>query len=236
MKINQLHDWNLTPSKAHAIQKGLRPWIMLEDQKAEMKDFIRIHISITPDKTVSVRCLHINRIGELLGHSSAAGLAQLPLLDGLASFAITPFIVEALAELDAEPGMIICDGRGIRPDGSFGVASHIGLLTNVPTIGVKAASMKIDPDIHEKVPEMGDWTAFEVGDQVVSGILNAGQRLPLIQVSAGHQVTVASAVTVVAGLMISNADDELMGLLCGPYLRNLEIPEEHLGESLEIAL
>lgn len=219
MKINQLHDWNISPKKAKAIQTSLLPWVMLEDQKVLMDDLLRIHISLNKGKFVSVKCQHIARNGEMLNEVEVKGLPNFPMIKGLLSFAVTPFVIQAITEIDATPGLIICDGRGIRPEGGFGVASHVGLLTNVPTVGVKATQLKKHPHIIDSVPEMGDWVENVVNETVVSGTLNAGKRLPLLDIYAGHQISVSSAVTVLAGLLGTNVNEKVMRAVCGPFLR-----------------
>jgi len=219
MKINQLHEWEVTPAKAQAIQKGLRPWIMLEDQLTAINTFLRIHVRLSKTGQVSVRAILMNSDFQLLEHASAEGQSPFKFQPGLSAFCVAPFILSTVERLEGIPDLIVCDGHGIRSNSSFGVASHIGLLTNTPTIGVKALNKTLQPLMLEDVPHPGDVLCQSVDDDLVSALVNVSERLPLIVVSPGHQIGLESALKIVTELKPQDENEKALRLLCSHYLR-----------------
>lgn len=220
MKINQLHDWEVTASKAQAIQKGLRPWIMLEDQLTDIERYLRIRVHLQDDDAVRVNCLHVSPDHKVLEQSSVEGIASFSFEDGLLSFSIAPFILRAIEELTLEPSLIICDGRGIRSASSFGLASHIGLLTNMPTMGVRLVKSEMRNEVNNLVPNTGDWVSHTVDEQPVSAYVNLSSGLPLLEVSPGHRISLETAIEMAQNISLGALRGEARDLWWGSHNSN----------------
>jgi deoxyribonuclease V len=141
MRIHKLHPWNLTLENAKAIQRNLRAWIVTEGACPEPKMLGRIHVTSSDETqhsaTIQARITITDRAsGTLLERKVAIKTTKFPLQAGMKSFRKMPAIIAALEKLNRVPDVFICDGFGITSETSFGVASHVGLVTSVPTIGV----------------------------------------------------------------------------------------------------
>lgn len=123
-------------------------------------------------------------------------LAELPLVfpyvPGLLSFREVPVIIEALKKLERHPDLLLCDAHGLAHPRRFGLACHLGLLTDTPSIGV-AKSRLIGT--HAEVPaERGQWCPLEDKGEVIGAVLRSRAGVKPIYVSIGHRVDLETAV------------------------------------------
>jgi deoxyribonuclease V len=101
-----------------------------------------------------------------------------------------PAVTAALEELDTVPDLIVCDGAGVAHPRRFGLACHVGLLTDLPTIGVA----KTPPASFEMPkPARGSWTPQVDGDDVVGRALRTQHGVRPVFVSVGHRIGLDAA-------------------------------------------
>lgn len=196
MKTHNLHSWNLSPERARAIQKNLRAWVVTEGDCPPPAMVGRISIAVGKEAqqpTSLQACVTIHSFPQLqlLERKVALKSSRFPRQAGLLSFRTVPAIIAALSKLNRVPDLFVCDGRGITGPDTFGVASHVGLVTNIPTIGVRPIKPSRVPA--GLGPDRGSWV--QVLDQ---GQLAAAVRLvtgadPLL-VSPAHRVGLTAAV------------------------------------------
>lgn len=199
MKIHSLHPWNVTVAQAKAIQKNLRAWVITQCPTVRAKLIGRIEISCTQESDHSATVQSIITIKSapsmtLLERKVALKTAQFPLYPGLCSFRKVPAIIAALNKLNRVPDVFLCDGRGITGPESFGVASHVGLITNIPTIGVRSIKPKDIPKSLEI--KRGSWIPYVLDGQVgaVVRILNG---LDPLLVSPAHKIGLQNAIELI---------------------------------------
>jgi deoxyribonuclease V len=117
---------------------------------------------------------------------------RFPYVPGLLSFREAPALVRAFDRLGARPDLLICDGQGIAHPRGIGLASHLGLLLGVPTIGC-AKSLLVGE--HAPVgPRPGDRAPLRYGGRVVGAALRTRAGVRPIFVSPGHRIGLAAAV------------------------------------------
>jgi deoxyribonuclease V len=139
MKINKLHEWNLSPSQAIELQKQLAYEVIRQDVlNAPVKTVAGIDLGIDVLNNTCRAVVVVLSFPELQLIESAEAILpiQFPYVPGLLSFRETPVAVGALEKLNVAPDLILCDGQGIAHPRRFGIACHIGLITNIPSIGV----------------------------------------------------------------------------------------------------
>jgi len=144
MRIHTLHPWNLSLENAKAVQRNLRAWVISDGSCKQPKMIGRITLSSSDETlqsaTVQARITIIEYPSlTLLERKVAIKTTRFPLEQGLQSFRKMPAVIAALEKLNRVPDVFICDGKGITSETSFGVASHVGLVTGVPTIGLASA-------------------------------------------------------------------------------------------------
>ena len=193
MRVNKLHEWSLSIEDAKSIQKNLHAWITLEDQFTSIKNIARIKVKSLPDEPIvkaSVSLLSYPDL-KILEKQSASVQACFPSVNGLMSFRHMPAIIEALTLLKKSPDLLLCDGRGIIDKHSFGLASHLGLLTHKPTMGVCKAGK--DMPLAQSIENIrGAWLPIPAGNVIVAGLIRVNEDTDPIQVSPGYGISINS--------------------------------------------
>lgn len=197
MQITKLHEWNISPAQAKAVQKNLRAWVVLEDQFPQIHTIARVKAAGIKGETLMKAVVSLIAYPDMkvIEKHSATLEPEFGGFPGLNSFRTSQVIIEALLKLDKTPGLIICDGRGVIDEESFGLASHIGLLTRIPTIGVRKPPKELS-HINALENHRGAWMPLlsENGAMVIGSIVRVGEDVPPIEASPGHGISASSAV------------------------------------------
>ncbi|CAN5602919.1 deoxyribonuclease V [soil metagenome] len=198
MKTKPLHEWNLTPAQAIELQKQLGYQVIAEDEfAAPVKTVAGIDLGydVKADRSrAAVVVLSFPEL-ELLEKSEAVLPIQFPYIPGLLSFRETPVAIKALEKLAIAPNLILCDGQGLAHPRRFGIACHIGLLADVPTIGV-AKSLLVGK--YENLGEERGSVADLIHRKEKVGVaLRTREKVQPIYVSVGHKISLETAVNYV---------------------------------------
>jgi deoxyribonuclease V len=118
-----------------------------------------------------------------------------PYVPGLLSFRETPVLLKALKGLKRRPDVIIADAQGYAHPRRFGAASHIGVLTGIPTVG--CAKTRLIGIYDEPGPNRGSWSALVDGDETIGAVVRTRDRVAPVFVSVGHLVDLPSAIALV---------------------------------------
>jgi deoxyribonuclease V len=118
-----------------------------------------------------------------------------PYVPGLLSFREGPVLLAALACLSHRPDLLFVDGQGIAHPQRFGLASYIGVLANIPTIGVAKSRLlgRFEPPDAEK----GAWSSLKDGDEVIGAVLRTRRNTRPVFVSVGQHVSLEAAIDLV---------------------------------------
>jgi deoxyribonuclease V len=127
----------------------------------------------------------------------ARGRAEHPYEPGFLALRELPAVTAALEALDTVPDLIVCDGAGVAHPRRFGLACHVGLLTDLPTIGVA----KTPPlEFEMPKPARGSWTSQLDGDDEVGRALRTQHGVRPVFVSVGHRIGLDAACDLVLRL------------------------------------
>jgi deoxyribonuclease V len=118
-----------------------------------------------------------------------------PYVPGLLSFRELPALLAAFAQLQARPDAVLCDGQGIAHPRRFGLACHLGLLLDLPTVG--CAKSRLIGKHGEPGPRRGDRTPLRDGCQVIGTVLRTRDRVRPLYISPGHRATLRDAAALV---------------------------------------
>ncbi|MBF0310165.1 MAG: deoxyribonuclease V [Magnetococcales bacterium] len=119
-----------------------------------------------------------------------------PYVPGLLSFRETPLVLEALDGLTEKPDLLLCDGQGVAHPRRFGLACHLGLLSDRPSIGV-AKSRLIGQPAAELPAHKGAWVPLLDNGEIVGALLRSRDRVAPLYISSGHRVGLESAIRLV---------------------------------------
>lgn len=132
---------------------------------------------------------------ELLDSAACRCEVPFPYIPGLLSFREIPLLLRAWEQLKIIPDAIICDGQGIAHPRGIGLASHLGVLLDIPTVG--AAKSRLVGDYEEPGGEKGEWTPLMYGGQRVGAVLRTRTDTQPLFVSPGHRIGIRDAVGLV---------------------------------------
>ncbi|MEO6696674.1 MAG: deoxyribonuclease V [Gammaproteobacteria bacterium] len=186
--------WPKTAQEAVAIQNALRGQVVTEDQLGEVRLVGGVDVGFEKDNTVvRAAAVVLNFPGlELVDSALARASVTFPYVPGLLSFRELPAVLEALKLLKKMPDLILCDGQGIAHPRRIGIASHLGVLTDIPSIGV-AKSLLVGK--HEKLPlERGAWRPLMDRGEIIGAALRTRSNVAPVYVSPGHRVSIPTAI------------------------------------------
>jgi len=194
MIVHHQHAWDVTPAQARAIQESLRGHVIREDRFGIVKSVAGVDAGFEDSGKTTRAAVVVLSFPELepIEQAVARRPTSFPYVPGLLSFREIPAVLDALAQLKTEPDLLLCDGQGIAHPRRCGFTSHIGVVTDVPTIGV-AKSLLIGT--HDTVPEArGGWTPILHRDEIIGAVLRTRVGVRPIYVSIGHKVSLNSAI------------------------------------------
>lgn len=194
MKISQRHAWPLTVEEAIAIQEQLRGEIITTDQLGAVQYVAGVDMGFEAEGTISRAAVAVLSFPSLQLQESAIARrpTSFPYVPGFLSFREIPAVLDALAKVSITPDLILCDGQGIAHPRRLGIACHLGLLVDIPTIGV-AKSLLIGK--HEEVPEeRGSWQPLRHRGETIGAVLRTRTRTKPLYISSGHRVSLPTAI------------------------------------------
>ncbi|MBI6549479.1 deoxyribonuclease V [Xenorhabdus lircayensis] len=129
---------------------------------------------------------------ELVEYQIARIDTVLPYIPGLLSFREYPALMAAWQKLRQRPDLVMVDGQGIAHPRRFGVASHFGLLADVPTIGVAKSRLCGEHALVGETP--GSCQPLMDHGEQIGVVLRSKKRCNPLYISIGHKVSIASAI------------------------------------------
>ncbi len=196
MKIvhSSLHSWQVPPREAMQIQAHLAEKILISELKEPVKVIAGADISLDLKQGNGIAGIIVYSFPELkeLERKYFVGKLSFPYIPGLLSFREGPLLLEAFCKLEHEPDLIFFDGQGIARPRRLGIASHLGLWLDKPTIGC-AKSLLIGKFI-EPPSQKGNFTTLIDRDEVIGVVLRTKDHVNPIFLSPGHKIDLETAI------------------------------------------
>lgn len=199
MKIQPRHEWVLTAEAAMAIQQELRQEIIAHDQFGAVQYVAGIDVGFEQDGEITRAAVAVLRYPELdlWEHAIARRPTTFPYIPGFLSFREVPAVLDALEQVNTTPDLLLCDGQGMAHPRRFGIACHLGLLTNLPAIGVGKSRLV---GTAEDPPEArGAWTPLVHKTERIGAVLRTRPGTKPLYISVGHRIGLESAIAYVMG-------------------------------------
>ncbi len=194
-----LHTWDVKPAAAIALQAKLSRRVI---RKARIQpDEIATVAGVDTAYRQNVACAAVVVFSlatlKVLQEVVAAHPAKFPYIPGLLAFREGPVILEALSRLKTAPDVLMLDGQGIAHPRRFGLASHIGLLTDIPAIG--CAKTRLMGDYQE--PQRAKGSAADLTDagETIGAVVRTRTGVKPVFVSIGHRMDLTTCIRVVLG-------------------------------------
>jgi deoxyribonuclease V len=194
VKVKHLHSWQVTVKQAQEIQRKLASQVSRRGEVRSPHLIAGTDISAPSPEGIARGAVVILRYPELtLMETKVVEQAlNLPYIPGLLSFREAPLMLAVFQKLTSTPDLILVDGQGIAHPRRFGLASHLGLLLDTPTIGCAKSRLC---GVNEPVAkEIGCLAEVRDGGEVIGVALCTKKNTNPLYISIGHKICLEDAV------------------------------------------
>lgn len=203
--------WPTTVAEARQTQESLRAQVIAADKLGRVRSVAGVDVGYEKGGTVTRAAVVVLDFPslEMREQAIARQRTRFPYVPGYLSFREIPAVLAALKKLRIQPDLLLCDGQGLAHPRRFGLACHLGLITNIPSIGVAKSRLT---GTHGAVPRAkGEWVpllghpapaAFftkgagelEDGMEIIGAVLRTRPGVKPVYVSIGHRIGLATAI------------------------------------------
>jgi len=209
MEVKKLHGWNLSYSQAIALQKQLAQQVQQIELKTQPKTIAGLDCALSSDEGKIIAAVVILRMPnvtrglwepieqtdfEVIETATATQKLTFPYIPGLLSFRESPVCIAAVEKLKKEPDAFMIDGQGIAHPRRFGIATHLGLFFDKPTIG--CAKSRLLGSFEEPSPEKGAYSPLKDGDDVIGAVVRTRASVEPVFVSVGNKCLLKDAIEI----------------------------------------
>jgi deoxyribonuclease V len=199
MKIHYHHNWDVGYKEAVTIQQNLKSQLILHDRDLpeEIRSVAGADISYSRHSNLFFAAVVLLEYPtmKLIEETCFRERVSFPYIPGLLSFREGPAVLKAFENLQSVPDVVIFDGQGIAHPRGIGLASHMGLFLNVPSIG--CAKKRLVGSYDEVGQEVGDYSDLILDDQIVGAALRTKKKVKPVFISPGHKISMQRAIDVV---------------------------------------
>ena len=188
------HPWHLSEKAAAELQQLLASRVITEDRLPERITTVAgVDAAYSDDDSVAFAAVAVvdvstNSVKEA---ASAVEPVRFRYVPGLLSFREIPVLIAAFEKLAVRPDLVVCDGHGIAHPRRFGLACHLGVIFDLPTIG--CAKTHLVGDAHEPGQTRGNLSNLVHNGERVGALLRTRDRVKPLFVSPGHRISVRTA-------------------------------------------
>lgn len=190
MKIeNNVHIWNVNSKEAVLIQKLLAKDIIKTGEYTDIKYVAGCDVSFMRGSKLGYAVITVLTYPdlELAEVSNFVGEPSMPYIPGLLSFREAPLLIEAFKKLQTKPDIVVYDGQGYAHPRRIGLATHMGIIMDLPSIG--CAKSVLIGDYEPKEAEKGNYSPLTHNKELIAYALYTKKNCKPLFISIGHKVT-----------------------------------------------
>ncbi len=194
MHVKRLHEWGLSVARARDLQLRLAEQVSLEPRNFTSGFVAGVDISTGKTSDLATGAAVVLSYPELRVVETEIVQERLdfPYIPGYLSFREAPIILSALEKLTITPDLILVDGQGIAHPRRFGLASHLGLFLDTPTIGCAKSLLCGSHDVPGDEP--GEYAEIKDKGDIIGAALRTKQGVKPVYVSVGHKINLQTAI------------------------------------------
>ncbi len=191
------HRWRVSPRRAVEIQRDLARQVRKHGSGRSPRFIAGLDAAFSRDGAYCRAAVVLWDIPEarVIEQHQAERPLRFPYVPGLLSFREAPALLATLRKLKTEPDMLLCDGQGIAHPRRFGIASHIGVITGLPSIG--CGKSRLTGTHTTPGPYRGDSTPLVDKNEIIGAVLRTRDRVKPVYISIGHGLNLDTAVRIV---------------------------------------
>jgi deoxyribonuclease V len=188
-----LHDWNLEPTVAIALQRDLAQQIVREDQLGEVHTIAGVDMALNEESGMARAAVVLLSYPDLevVERHVYEEPIRMPYIPGLLSFREAPCVLGAFARLQKQPDLVMVDGQGIAHPRRLGIASHLGLWLDLPTIGC-GKSILVGHHSHLS-EEQGSWVPLVDKGETIGAVVRTRAHVKPMIISSGHRISLSTS-------------------------------------------
>jgi len=204
MQTKNLHSWNLSYSQAIDLQKRLASKVQFAPLKKPPKLIAGLDCAFTKNGQKIIAAAVVVKLPdfELIETATASQKVTFPYVPGLLSFREAPACIAAVEKLKKEPDAFIIDGQGIAHPRRLGLAAHLGLFFDKPTIG--CAKSRLTGYFKDPPPEKGAYTLLkdkkssrlDTSDEAIGAVVRSRSNIEPLFVSVGNKCLLKDAIKI----------------------------------------
>lgn len=190
-----LPSWPKTIPEAKALQHILKNKVRITPLRKKPRFIAALDAAFAGEQIIGTACLY--RYPELtpVEEEYSEMRSLFPYIPGLLSFREGPAIINAIEKLSIKPDLILIDGQGIAHPLRLGLASHVGVLLNIPTIG--CAKSRLIGEFIEPESRKGSWSPLIYNDDIVGAVLRTRDNVRPLFISPGHRIDLRASIEIV---------------------------------------
>lgn len=199
MNPRTLHSWDLSRTEAIDVQRRLSGQVRQVPLAKPVRTIAGADVSYAKHDAEVYAAVLVFSFPDLAlcDQAVAADTAKFPYVSGLLSFREAPILTKAFRKIRTKPDVIIFDGQGIAHPRGVGLASHMGLILDCPSVGCAKTRLV---GIHKQLPKTrGSTVLLTHQGRVVGGVVRTRDSVSPVFVSPGHAITLEESIRLVLG-------------------------------------
>ncbi|MEJ2100473.1 MAG: deoxyribonuclease V [Desulfobacterales bacterium] len=195
--LQTIHPWDLKPAEAAALQAKLSRQVVCKSFKRleNMATVAGIDAGYRHETAyAAVVVLNLTDL-QVMEKAVAAKMISFPYVPGLLSFREGPVVLEALDKLTSPPDLLMIDGQGIAHPRRFGIASHLGLLTGIPSVG--CAKTRLLGYYEEPQRDRGSIAYLKENGETIGAVVRTRTGVRPVFVSIGHLMDLTDSIRII---------------------------------------
>lgn len=197
MKLAVSHAWDLSTEEAITLQKQLAKKVLAETtfDPARVRTIAGVDVGLKGDLARAAVVVLDAASLEPVDWAVATTQIPFPYVPGLLTFREGPGVLAALEKLTTWPDLFVFDGHGQAHPRRIGLASHLGVILDEPSIG--CAKSRLVGEYEEPAEEVGAWSPLRDGEDVMGAVLRTRSSVRPVFVSTGHRVDLVTAIDMI---------------------------------------
>lgn len=197
MIIRHLHAWDLDFKQAKAVQSELQKQINICPLNKEIRYIAGADVSYSIMHQKYYAALIIFKFPELTitETHTAAGDVHFPYVPGYLTFREAPILLDAFRKIKTEPDVVIFDGQGIAHPRKMGLAAHVGIILDIPSIGCAKNKLIGSYDMPGNIK--GFHSPLVYRNEQIGAVVRTRTKVKPVFVSPGHKITLEESISLV---------------------------------------
>ncbi len=192
--VAEIHPWAVSIQDAFQIQKELTRKLLFEDDTDDPALIAGVDVAFSRARDLLYAAIVVLDAETMqpVEVASAAQQPVFPYVPGLLTFREGPVVLQAYEKLKLDPDLVMFDGQGIAHPRGLGLAAHMGVILDKPSIG--CAKSRLVGEFKEPKQKRGAMRTLSLHRKKVGVVLRTKDNTKPLFVSPGHRITVETAV------------------------------------------